>query len=599
MFQKLNSLIRQNRKIALTLLLLTSAVLVACDRNTTTSSGGTNSSGNNSSLTSSSEEFNGSEVPNWNLENPVISTASTGLDLGLDQQYFGRYEGDYILYTGSKNFEGSTNPGIGYRAYVIVNQKTGTEFFRWELDPGTDYITWALANNVSHGWGMDRYTFEGNTLYGTLWVTPQGAWNNANSLVKEDYAPFVDYVNSNFSTKYPDQNSRLQRQYRFIFKADMTTKEITLLGASDSWEYEINDLFADQGTLFVTLQVTKGSQTPNPFASLLPLPTEVPTLTPNASRYSLIYQLDITDLSLNATSVLSSTSDTYPFLNNFRRGFDVKNYDNDGNLYINLNMNFTAANRTEIATKINNFNTSTLNSTQLAALKTEQIPIIENYFDLIAEEMTFSNFSFTIGLSGGFDLETNQFVYFFSNSNNYLNDNVANISYEGSRWQQYFEYEDESYLIENDRLMVHDNTLPYYNWFAMPSTYNVSRLYRINLETQVKTLLLDYENEGVYLTGIYRYTGGFYVTGVYNDSDEFTTGLGKAEAFLRAYNTTFTKTGEVVLSGSEDDTTQGIILDDTNKPVWLVTSNSNDGDFATVASDNTEKTNRQYYVRFN
>jgi hypothetical protein len=446
---------------------------------------------------------------------------------------------------------------------------------------------------------MDRYTFEGNTLYGTLWVTPQGAWNNANSLVKEDYAPFVDYVNSNFSTKYPDQNSRLQRQYRFIFKADMTTKEITILGASDSWEYEINDLFADQGTLFVTLQVTKGSQTPNPFASLLPLPTEVPTLTPNASRYSLIYQLDITDLSLNATSVLSSTSDTYPFLNNFRRGFDVKNYDNDGNLYINLNMNFTAANRTEIATKINNFNTSTLNSTQLAALKTEQIPIIENYFDLIAEEMTFSNFSFTIGLSGGFDLETNQFVYFFSNSNNYLNDNVANISYEGSRWQQYFEYEDESYLIENDRLMVHDNTLPYYNWFAMPSTYNVSRLYRINLETQVKTLLLDYENEGVYLTGIYRYTGGFYVTGVYNDSDEFTTGLGKAEAFLRAYNTTFTKTGEVVLSGSEDDTTQGIILDDTNKPVWLVTSNSNDGDFATVASDNTEKTNRQYYVRFN
>jgi hypothetical protein len=180
-----------------------------------------------------------------------------------------------------------------------------------------------------------------------------------------------------------------------------------------------------------------------------------------------------------------------------------------------------------------------------------------------------------------------------------LNDNVANISYEGSRWQQYFEYEDESYLIENDRLMVRDDTLPYYNWFAMPSTYNVSRLYRINLETQAKTLLLDYENEGVYLTGIYRYTGGFYVTGVYNDSDEFTTGLGKAEAFLSAYNTTFTKTGEVVLSGSEDDTTQGIILDDTNKPVWLVTSNSNDGDFATVASDNTEKTNRQYYVRFN
>jgi hypothetical protein len=174
----------------------------------------------------------------------------------------------------------------------------------------------------------------------------------------------------------------------------MTTKEITILGASDSWEYEINDLFADQGTLFVTLQVSKGSQTPNPFASLLPLPTEVPTLTPNASRYSLIYQLDITDLSLNATSVLSSTSDTYPYLSNFRRGFDVKNYDNDGNLFINLNMNFTAANRTEIATKINNFNTSTLNSTQLAALKTEQIPIIENYFDLIAEEMTFSNFSF-------------------------------------------------------------------------------------------------------------------------------------------------------------------------------------------------------------
>jgi hypothetical protein len=84
---------------------LTSTALVACDRNSTNSSG-ISSSGTGSSVTSSgvssSEEFNGSEVPNWNLENPVISTASTGLDLGLDQQYFGRTEGDYVLYTGIK-----------------------------------------------------------------------------------------------------------------------------------------------------------------------------------------------------------------------------------------------------------------------------------------------------------------------------------------------------------------------------------------------------------------------------------------------------------------------------------------------------------------
>jgi hypothetical protein len=121
----------------------------------------------------------------------------------------------------------------------------------------------------------------------------------------------------------------------------------------------------------------------------------------------------------------------------------------------------------------------------------------------------------------------------------------------------------------------------------------------LNLETQQKTLLLDYDSDGVFLTGIYRHTGGYYVTGNYNNSSEFTTGLGKTEAFLRSYNSSFTKTGEVVLSGSEHDVSQGIILDNTNQPVWIVSSNSTDGAFATVGANNTNGTLRQYYVRFN
>lgn len=522
--------------------------------------------------------------------------ASTGLDLGLDQQYFGRTEGDYVLYTASKKFEGATNLGVGYRTYIIVNQKTGTEFFRWQLDPGTTYVTWATANSNYMNWGNQRFTYEDNTLYATLRLTLQDG-SNVNSLLSEDYMPFVDYVNTNYATKYPVQASRLSREYAFFFKADLTTKDITVLGSSDVYEYELQDLFADQGTLFATLQVLKGTQAQNPYDAIFPLPIEVPNLTPISNRYSVFFQLDLTDLSVNDTITLSSTTDTYPYLNNFRRGFDVVSYDNAGNLFMTINMGLNVNTRAEIATRINALNTSVLSASQLVTLKAEQLPVIENYYDLIDEDNTITNFYFNIGITGGFNLETNQFDYFFSNSNTYFYDNDE--VYEGQRWQQYFEYEDESYMIENDRMIVQPDNVGIYNWFALPSVYNVSKLYRINLETQAKTLLLDFDNEGVFLTGVYRYTGGFYVTGVYNNAESFTTGLGKAEAFLRAYNASFTKTGEVVLSGSEDDVSQGIVLDQTNKPVWIVSSNSNDGDFATIAADNTTNTNRQYYVRFN
>ncbi len=606
MFNKISSFVSQHKKVALLLILLTSTALVACDRNSTNSSG-SNSSGTGSSVTSSgvssSEEFNGSEVPNWDLENPVISTASTGLDLGLDQQYFGRTEGDYALYAGIKKFEGATNPGIGYRTFVIINQKTRTEFFRWELDPSDTFETWAVANSQGNYWGGEGFTFEDNTLYATLRVNPQVNYSQVDSRLGGDYEPFINYINTNYATKYSDINSRLSREYRFIFSADLTTKAITILGASDVYDYEVRELFAHENVLYTTMQVYKGSISTNPFESLLPLPTEVPSMTQNNRFYSVIYQLDLEDLSVVQTNVIGGTTDIYPFFRNLVRGFDAVNFDNAGNLFLNMNFNFNfnSSNftRADIATQINAFNTTALTSTQLSALKQEQIPVIENYYDLIAEDNTITNWYFSINLSGGFNLETNTFDTVFSGSNTWYNDNSNETSYEGNRWQQYFEYEDESYIIENDRLIIRDNNQMYYNWLAEDATYSVSKLYRYNLETQAKTLLLDYDNEGVYLTGIYRNTQGFYLTGVFNNSTEFTTGLGKAEAFLRAYNTNFIKTGEVVLSGSEDDIGQGITLDGEGKPVWVVTSNSVDGDFAEVGAGNTNGLYRQYFVRFN
>ena len=591
MFQTINSLIRQNRKIALTLLLLTSAVLVACDRNVTSSS----------NTGSSSEAFNGSEVPNWNLENPVISTASSaGFDNGLDRTYSGRQEGDFVLNVGTNTFVGTTDLNRGYRTYVIFNQKTATETFRWQLDPGAAFVTWATtANNYNQSWYDERFTFEDNTMFATLRLTPQLDGNVTDSLVGGDYEPFVTYVNSNFSSKYPNSIGRLARQYNFVFKADMTTKAITVLGASDVYDYELREVFTEDGFLYTTLQVLKNTTQTNPYQSFLPLPTEVPTLTPNNQRYVVFYKLNVEDLSVVSTHLIGATTDIYPFLNNFRRGFDVVSFDNNGNIYFNFNFNFFVQNRAGIATVINSFNTTALSSAQLQTFKEEQIASIQNYFDLINEETTLTSFSFNLFISGGFDLSTNQFANFLVGSNTWVNNNQQNESYEGSRWQQYFEYEDEAFVIEVDRILAYDNTQTYTSWFTIPTLFTSSKLYRLNLETQQKTLLLDYDSDGVFLTGIYRHTGGYYVTGNYNNSSEFTTGLGKTEAFLRSYNSSFTKTGEVVLSGSEHDVSQGIILDNTNQPVWIVSSNSTDGAFATVGANNTNGTLRQYYVRFN
>ena len=605
MFQTLNSLIRQNRKFALTLLLLTSAVLVACDRNVTSSSitgssSSTGSSSTSTSVSSSAEEFNGSEVPNWNLENPVISTSSSvGLDIGLDRSYFGRREGDYTLYIGSKTFAGTTDMNRGYRNYVIINQKTATEHFRWQLDPGASFVTWALtANNYNAYWFDERFTFEDNTMYATMRLTPQAEFNVTESLVGGDYAPFITYINDNFSTKYPIANSRLNRQYNIAFKVDMTTKAVTVLGAGEAWEYEVREMFAEEGFIYTTLDARKGTNQANPFEAFLPLPTEVPTLSPNNARYTILYKLDIEDLSIVSSHVISATADVYSYLNNFRRGFDIVSFDKNGHIFFNFNFNFNVQNREGIATTINNFNTSALSSTQLDALKADQIPVIQNFYDLIKEEITIDNFYFNMSISGGFNLSTNQIENMLVGSNTYQS-NQQGEAYEGNRFQQYFEYDNEAYIIEVNRILVRDNNQMSFNFFTMPSIYSTSKVYRLNLETQQKTLLLDFDNNGVMLTGIYRHTGGFYVTGNYNNSSEFTTGLGKTEAFLRSYNASFTKIGEVVLSGSEHDISQGIILDNTNQPVWIVYSNSTDGDFATVGASNTTGSSLLYFVRFN
>jgi hypothetical protein len=184
-------------------------------------------------------------------------------------------------------------------------------------------------------------------------------------------------------------------------------------------------------------------------------------------------------------------------------------------------------------------------------------------------------------------------------SNTFQSNEQNTTFYEGNLFQQYFEYDNEAYIIEVNRILVRDNIQMSFNFFTIPNIYSTSKVYRLNLETQQKTLLLDFDNNGVILTAIYRHTGGFYITGNYNNSSEFTTGLGKSEAFLRSYNASFTKIGEVVLSGSEHDVSQGIILDNDNQPVWIVSSNSTDGDFATVGANNTTGSFRQYFVRFN
>jgi hypothetical protein len=126
------------------------------------------------------------------------------------------------------------------------------------------------------------------------------------------------------------------------------------------------------------------------------------------------------------------------------------------------------------------------------------------------------------------------------------------------------------------------------------SSYNA--LYEVNLSTNVKTLIEENNNNGKSIGGIFEKEDGYFITGSYYPTD--TNDVESVDAFLMEVDLAFETVQELVLSGSGDDQGGTIALNSSGQPVWMVSSNSTDGDFAAFAASNPTNRFNNYSVSF-
>lgn len=91
--------------------------------------------------------------------------------------------------------------------------------------------------------------------------------------------------------------------------------------------------------------------------------------------------------------------------------------------------------------------------------------------------------------------------------------------------------------------------------------------------------------------------GGYYVSGTYYES-ESTPDVQSTDAFLLEVDEDFNTINELILAGSGDDNGSQITLNSQGRPVWLVQSNSTDGDFEEAGASNTDGRFKIYSVTF-
>jgi hypothetical protein len=113
-------------------------------------------------------------------------------------------------------------------------------------------------------------------------------------------------------------------------------------------------------------------------------------------------------------------------------------------------------------------------------------------------------------------------------------------------------------------------------------------LYTVERTTNTMTEVLDYDNNGIQISGIFEREDGYYLSGTIFE-DENNPTIQKTAAILRSLDEDFAPVDEVILDGSDEDYGFGIALNNQAQPVWFIRSRSIDGPFAAFAASNQIK----------
>jgi hypothetical protein len=344
------------------------------------------------------------------------------------------------------------------------------------------------------------------------------------------------------------------------------------------------------------------------FFDFLTIPTDIPTLTfvnqqPDFTNYILEVSVEGTTLEVIDMTPFTSNYGIDIWFTGYQQGFETRYFTEEGQMVLSAGFHNHSGNTnvSTISTFFDTFEATFLpeDSSVLVEAETESLAAYEAYLDTPNSD-SFTYTSFNLRITGFFNFETGLFDHAISGHIVYGSNNVGGVidRAEASKWSTLFLTDSgDSFLIEYDIVT---------NWEGQSSQLEmsqlnperlvdaVSTLSRYNLETGEKTVVIENDNNGTLLSGIYETSDGYYLTGSYYDTD--TNEIDSVDAFLVATNDAFVTQQELILSGSGDDMGQGIMLNASGRPVWIVMSNSTDGDFAGLDGDENRFSN--YFVSF-
>jgi hypothetical protein len=317
----------------------------------------------------------------------------------------------------------------------------------------------------------------------------------------------------------------------------------------------------------------------------------------------------ITEMSIEGTTLevldmtpVASNYSTNIWFGGYTQGFETRYFTEEGHMVIYANFHTNRLNNsTSLLTSFENVETTFLlddnavfeEANEKASLALEKVLDTPNgdIYDRFDSNLLFVGF---------LNFETETFEQTFIGYGIY----ASNHSGGTQKYTNFYSHphifttdSGDMFIIENQLLESWEGNQRNNDWSNLNPNFMkdaISTLSRYDLETGEKTILLQHENDGTIISSVYEKRDGFYITGSYYET--LSNDVESVDAFLRATNESFVTQQELILSGSKDDVGHGIVLNASGQPVWIVMSNSNDGDFEGL--DSTDDDFKFYYVSF-
>jgi len=568
--------------------------------------------------------FSGDDVPEWDFDNATLDGDATTVGVGYDYNWYSRFQNEYYYQVGRNLIEGAPTTGnINVERYTemlfsIYNMRTTEVEFLYHFELSEARKTYLLETedfDYNYMWLRLAYDQEDTILALLTLRLPTGD----EVALGGDYAPIETYLASRFNI---DQEESWN-EYTVLLRFDINDNtEYTILDAydRDNTSITVNDILIEDGKLFLSTQVNKFT-IDNPLTnagskfSFLDIPESYPTFVnyqQNIGNPQFSYLVEVDFSNAQAFETIRTTAISFDGSSNvwfygFRQGFETKYINENGEMALGLNGYLYPQSEAAITTHFTDLENNFLSTEE----ETRLYPLVEakakEFYNRTAEYTVNLSMNINFNMFGFYNFETGLMT-----KNNYAVYSWQSVTIDTVRYQFNNNYSssiigmsdgETAFLIESEISTLYPEQLMqnnYGGWSGLSPDYRVytyNALSSVNLDTNEVTLIEENDDNGKYVAGVYQKNGGYYLTGTYYESDA-TPDVQSTDAFLIEVDEDFNIVNELVLAGSGDDNGSQITLNSQGRPVWLVQSNSTDGDFAEAGASNTDGRYKVYSVTF-